>query len=229
MKKFITITFLSLLSLPLFSQISIKELVEEKWGHSSYQVAGQFVKTLNCGMSFDNERKLSPYDTYDSHLNSSTELLFLIEDDGYIIPVRLQINDLGAIERFHSRNLKKGDPLYIKGELDEFMIDGHSYSGLTNAVILDKPIWLQLRNRYIVGSVPKPSYGSLSEGAVVVQIKVDQFGHVKEATPGADGTTTKDKTLWNAAHMAALKVRFNRDGNAPELQTGTITYTFSLK
>ncbi len=226
MKKFITITFLSLLSLPLFSQISIKELVEEKWGHSSYQVAGQFVKTLNCGMPVDNERKLSPYD---SHLNSSTELLFLIEDDGYIIPVRLKTNDLGAIERFRSRNLKKGEPLYIKGNLDEFIIDGHSYSGLTNAIILDNPQWLQIENRYIVGYIPRPSYNSNSEGVVVVQIKIDQFGHVKEAIPGIKGTTTKDKTLWNACRSAAIKVRFNRDGNAPELQTGTITYTFKLK
>ena len=62
----------------------------------------------------------------------------------------------------------------------------------------------------------------------MVQIKVDQYGTVVEAIPGAEGTTTKDKNLWNAARDAALKAHFNQSANAPTIQTGTLKYSFSL-
>ena len=88
--------------------------------------------------------------------------------------------------------------------------------------------YAQVKGRTIVGSLPKPSYTSQSEGVVVVQIKVDQYGTVVEAIPGAEGTTTKDKNLWNAARDAALKAHFNQSANAPAIQTGTLKYSFSL-
>lgn len=86
-----------------------------------------------------------------------------------------------------------------------------------------------VKGRNVVGSLPKPSYSSQTEGIVVVQVKVDQYGTVTEAIPGAEGTTVTDKTLWNAARSAALKAHFNQSANAPALQTGTITYIFKLK
>ena len=85
-----------------------------------------------------------------------------------------------------------------------------------------------VKGRNIVGSLPKPSYTSQAEGIVVVQIKVDQYGSVIEATPGAEGTTTNDKELWSAARNAALKAHFNQSASAPAIQTGTLTYIFSL-
>lgn len=86
-----------------------------------------------------------------------------------------------------------------------------------------------VKGRNVVGSLPKPSYTTQVEGIVVVQVKVDQYGTVTEAIPGAEGTTVTDKTLWNAARSAALKAHFNQSANAPALQTGTITYIFKLK
>lgn len=86
-----------------------------------------------------------------------------------------------------------------------------------------------VQGRNVVGSLPKPSYSSQVEGTVVVQVKVDQYGTVTEAIPGAEGTTVTDKTLWNAARSAALKAHFNQSASAPALQTGTITYIFKLK
>ena len=77
--------------------------------------------------------------------------------------------------------------------------------------------------------MPKPSYATQTEGIVVVQVKVDQYGNVTEAIPGAEGTTVTDKTLWNAARNAAMKTTFNMDANAPAVQSGTITYIFKLK
>ena len=87
----------------------------------------------------------------------------------------------------------------------------------------------QVKGRSVLGSLPKPAYNSQNEGTVVVTVKVDQFGSVTEAIPGAEGTTVTDKKLWNAARAAALKAHFNQSANAPALQDGTITYIFKLK
>ena len=86
-----------------------------------------------------------------------------------------------------------------------------------------------LKGRSVVGSLPKPTYGTQAEGTVVVQIKVDQYGNVTEAIPGAEGTTVTDKNLWAAARSAAMKAHFNMKADAPAVQTGTITYIFKLK
>ncbi len=86
-----------------------------------------------------------------------------------------------------------------------------------------------VKGRNVVGSLPRPTYASQTEGTVVVQVKVDQYGNVTEAIPGAEGTTVTDKTLWNAARNAAMKAHFNMDAHAPAVQSGTITYIFKLK
>ena len=83
-----------------------------------------------------------------------------------------------------------------------------------------------LKGRTVVGSLPKPTYGIVAEGVVVVQIKVNQYGNVTEAIPGADGTTVTNKELWNAARNAAMKAHFNMKADAPALQTGTITFYY---
>ena len=86
-----------------------------------------------------------------------------------------------------------------------------------------------VKGRNVVGTLPKPTYATQTEGIVVVQVKVDQYGTVTEAVPGAEGTTATDRNLWNAARNAAMKAHFNMDANAPAVQTGTITYIFKLK
>lgn len=85
-----------------------------------------------------------------------------------------------------------------------------------------------VKGRDVVGSLPRPSYNTQAEGIVVVQIKVDQYGSVIEAIPGAEGTTTNDKNLWSASRNAAMKAHFNMSANAPAVQTGTLTYIFRL-
>lgn len=87
----------------------------------------------------------------------------------------------------------------------------------------------KLKGRTVIGGLPRPSYEVQKEGTVVVQIKVDQYGNVKEAVPGAEGTTVTDKTLWNAARKAAMETHFNMSAEAPVLQQGTITYRFRLQ
>ena len=102
--------------------------------------------------------------------------------------------------------------------------DGNIREGKTEGTANAK-----LQGRSVIGSLPKPSYGIQAEGIVVVQIKVDQYGNVTEAIPGAEGTTVTNKELWNAARNAAMKTTFNMKADAPALQTGTITYIFKLK
>lgn len=103
--------------------------------------------------------------------------------------------------------------------LFSFSVSAQQTVGSTNA---------HVKGRYVVGSLPKPSYNSQAEGIVVVQIKVDQYGSVIEAIPGAEGTTTNDKNLWSASRNAAMKAHFNQSANAPAVQTGTLTYIFKL-
>ena len=86
-----------------------------------------------------------------------------------------------------------------------------------------------LKGRTVMGTLPKPDYASQMAGTVVVTIKVDQYGNVTEAIPGAEGTTVTEKNLWNAARNAAMKAHFNMAADAPAVQTGTITYIFKLK
>ena len=85
-----------------------------------------------------------------------------------------------------------------------------------------------VKGRSILGSLPKPTCSSDEEGLVVVRVKIDQYGTVIEAIPGAEGTTVTDNKLWDAARGAALKAHFNQSAKAPAIQTGTITYIFKL-
>lgn len=75
----------------------------------------------------------------------------------------------------------------------------------------------------------KPAYNLQESGTVVVKIWVDQYGNVKRAEPGADGTTVTNAKLWAAARAVALKAHFDMKTDAPALQEGTITYKFNLK
>lgn len=86
-----------------------------------------------------------------------------------------------------------------------------------------------LKGRNTVGNLPRPLYNVQNSGIVVVTIWVDNFGTVKKAVAGADGTTVTDASLWNEARKAALGTHFNTSADAPALQEGTITYVFNLK
>jgi TonB family protein len=77
-------------------------------------------------------------------------------------------------------------------------------------------------------SLPKPQYPGNEQGVVVVKVTVDKNGLVKNAEAGVRGSNTADPDLIAAARRAALQARFNVDSNAPDVQTGTITYRFVL-
>ena len=74
--------------------------------------------------------------------------------------------------------------------------------------------------------LPLPEYNVQATGRVVVQITVNRQGQVVRATAGVRGTTTTNQTLHRLAEEAALRARFDLRADAPEEQTGTITYNF---
>ena len=86
-----------------------------------------------------------------------------------------------------------------------------------------------VKGRNTVGNIPRPAYTVQESGIVVVNIWVDNYGNVRKAVPGGDGTTVLDKTLHTAARKAAMETHFNMSADAPAMQEGTITYYFNLK
>ena len=70
-----------------------------------------------------------------------------------------------------------------------------------------------------------PAYRCEGGGEVVVNITVNRNGHVTAASVDRASSTTDDCML-SAALGAARESRFNVDRNAPDKQTGTISYIF---
>ncbi|MCF0219184.1 MAG: TonB family protein [Muribaculaceae bacterium] len=73
--------------------------------------------------------------------------------------------------------------------------------------------------------LPKPNKGPM--GQVVIRIKVDHDGTVKEASylKGTGAAAASSATRENCL-AAARKARFSKTTTGPALQTGTLTYTF---
>ena len=85
-----------------------------------------------------------------------------------------------------------------------------------------------LAGRSLVGNLPTPQGMVQEVGKVVVEIVVDKYGNVTNATVTSKGTTVQNKTMWQQAVAAAKKAKFNSDPSAVAVQTGTITYNFKL-
>lgn len=77
-------------------------------------------------------------------------------------------------------------------------------------------------------SLPKPNYSTNQQGKIVVKIVVNQQGRVIRAEAPAQGSTIANSAMVEQARQAALKARFNADPNAPEEQSGTITYIYKI-
>ncbi|MBR1784379.1 MAG: energy transducer TonB [Bacteroidales bacterium] len=77
-------------------------------------------------------------------------------------------------------------------------------------------------------SLPKPGYNSNQQGKVVVKIVVDRQGRVTRAEAPEKGSTITAGALVEQARQAALKARFNASADAPDEQSGTITYIFKI-
>ncbi len=66
------------------------------------------------------------------------KLIFLINEDDYIIPIQLIKKDLGAEKRFRALDLQKGDTLTVKGRFSTIDVNYESYKGLKEAMIIGR-------------------------------------------------------------------------------------------
>ena len=75
-------------------------------------------------------------------------------------------------------------------------------------------------------ALPSPNTSTQKQGKVVVKIWVDRAGNVTQTSAPEKGSTVTDAALVRQAKAAALKAKFSPKDDAPEVQTGTITYVF---
>ena len=75
-------------------------------------------------------------------------------------------------------------------------------------------------------ALPSFSYEGDKKGKVVVQIWVNPDGIVTRVEAPAKGSTLTVEVAVKQAKAAALKARFSPKADAPDQQTGTITYVF---
>ena len=74
--------------------------------------------------------------------------------------------------------------------------------------------------------LPKPDYKANVTGKVIIDVTVDAAGRVTSAEFHAQGSTTSNATLVEAAKRAAMKARFTE--SASFVQGGMITYVFKM-
>lgn len=75
-------------------------------------------------------------------------------------------------------------------------------------------------------ALPSPVSSNDKEGKVVVKIWVDREGNVTQVSAPEKGSTLTDQAYVNQSKTAAMQTKFSANANAPEPQTGTITYVF---
>ena len=86
----------------------------------------------------------------------------------------------------------------------------------------------KIEDRYVLGKVELPDVLGSQGGQITVNVSVNHYGTVKK-TSIAEGATITDQDVIDAVRRAALQTDFNSNYDAPELQEGTITYTFKKK
>ena len=86
---------------------------------------------------------------------------------------------------------------------------------------------LALANRQFVSRPSIDDDGQFT-GKIVVEIRVDRNGEVVYAKAGARGTTISDIKLRQKCELAVRGSRLNAVASAPDLQIGTIVFTFKV-
>ncbi len=86
---------------------------------------------------------------------------------------------------------------------------------------------LTLANRQYVNR-PRIDDQGQSSGKIVVEIRVDRTGEVVFARAGARGTTLTDTNLWRKCELAVRGAKFTSSSSAPEVQVGSIVFSFKL-
>ena len=83
----------------------------------------------------------------------------------------------------------------------------------------------RMEDRYVGYKVYEPQELGNAEGIVKLDITIDKYGDVKSAKLNSASSITDEEVI-EACKKAALQTDFNYNFDAPNLQQGTITYTF---
>lgn len=105
---------------------------------------------------------------------------------------------------------------------------GNNSGGSGGGGSANNGIGFQLVNRKLL-SVPPITDNSQESGRIVIKIKVNRDGKVIGAEYTSAGSNTTSSVLKKKALDAALDTKFSTEPNAPEIQTGTMTFTFKVK
>jgi len=76
---------------------------------------------------------------------------------------------------------------------------------------------------------PELKSNNPEQGKIVVGITVDQDGNVIEATPGVYGSTITDASLYILVKNAAMKIKFSKSSGDTPIQSGTVTFRFTIQ
>lgn len=78
-------------------------------------------------------------------------------------------------------------------------------------------------------AMPKPQSSTKKQGKIIVKIWVDKAGNVTKSEAPEKGSTITDGAMVEQAKSAAMKAKFSESKTAPDIQTGTITYVYTLE
>ncbi|MCG6189404.1 hypothetical protein [Maribellus maritimus] len=149
---------------------------------------------------------------------SATEEFF---DEDYLKEVEAARQLAADVNNQLSKERVKLEDIEMPVETTEGMnpdsIKNVVYTGESNIVYY-------LENRYHL-SLPIPVYLTQGGGKIVVDIEVDRNGRVVKAS-ARKNKNIRNEQIYTYAEVAALRTIFNKDYNSPDIQKGTIHYTF---
>jgi len=136
-----------------------------------------------------------------------------------------EIEDAKNLVSDVNKQLAKKPTAIKKYEMPEATSEGTNPESVKNIIYSGKSnIHYFLEKRYHL-KLPIPVYLAKGGGTIIIDIAVNRNGDVikAEARPSSN---IQDQMLPVYAAQAAERTTFNADPKAPEIQKGTITYTF---
>lgn len=87
---------------------------------------------------------------------------------------------------------------------------------------------LNLAGRKFI-SLPRIQDDGQTSGKITVDISVDKTGTIVTAKAGGRGTTISNANLWDKCERAVLGCKLNAISTGPEIQAGSVIFTFILE
>lgn len=182
------------------------EPVEEERAESSEETASQASSDANTTTNIASNRLAQPDDFFDQEYLNEVEAAQQLASNVSNQLAR-EIIDISEIKM----------PVDITEGIDPDSIKNVINTGKSNIVYY-------LENRHHI-SLPIPVYLAQGGGDVIVDISVNRSGRVVKATVRRS-SQVRSEQVYLYAEAAALNTVFNTSPTAPEIQTGTIHYTF---